>query len=138
MAEEETSVTETSGKIQHGRTVIWGTAGVKDAVQSVTSSGIVQSVSLTYNAEKETVEDENGETCTVIIGNRTQSIEFSVICESDTSAPTAGAKLSGDLTGIGLDISNGTCIVDDGVKINWQNKGAKEMTIPATFYPNIK
>ena len=134
---EWNGMAESQSKTQHGRKVVWGTAGIKSAVHSVTTSGIVQSCSVTNNAEKEEIQDEEGETCTVVIGNKTKSLDITVVCETTTKAPEAGNTLTGSLTDFGIDLTKGTLIVDEGVKEDWTNNGAKQLSFQATYYPNI-
>lgn len=125
-------------KVQHGRKVVWGTAGVKSAVLSVTQSGIVQTCSVSSEAEQEEIQDEEGETCTVVIGNKTKTLDISLICEVGTKAPEAGSVLTGSLTDFEIDLTKGTLIVQSGVKQDWSNKAAKQLSFNAKYFPNIK
>ena len=104
-----------SSPVFKGQQCQWGTQDV----QSPVANGIVVSASIEAQGQTDAVEDENGARIGIVIYDQTYSGSITVVCKASAQLPAIGKQVTA---------GNFTCYVT-GAKIDWQNKGKKQITV---------
>lgn len=120
-----------------GKQVIWGiVAGAITAAHAATTSGIVESFSVTPGGNVEDVPDEDGDFVARVDHGVTNTIELTVKALSDTVLPAKGDELTGLGTIEGIDFSVGRVFVEDS-SADSNGSAVKTISVTAKHYPDM-
>lgn len=120
-----------------GRTVVFGVAaGAISGVHSVTTSGIVQSLSISAGGETAEIGDEDNDFVTRVDHGAKNTVSLEVLCEPDSELPVKGDELTGLGTIDGVAFGTGRVFVDTA-QVQHQNGQVKKISVTATHYPSM-
>ena len=119
----------------HGRQVDWGLPpGVIVGIDSVITTGIIQSFSLSVGGATSLISDEDGDIVTRIDYGGENKLSMEITALVGSVIPVKGSPIIGLGTIDGINFNSGQVLVDD-VKIDYANSAVKKFSINASHYP---
>lgn len=120
-----------------GIQVTWGiAAGAITAAHVATTSGILESFSVTPGGNVEEVMDEDGDIVSRVDHGTTNTIEFTVKAISTSTLPVKGDELEGLGTLDGIDFDTGRVFVEDASADSTAG-AVKTISVTAKHYPDM-
>lgn len=121
-----------------GRQVVWGVpSDVITAVQTVTTSGIIQDFTFNDGGNTEEVPDEDGDFVARVDYGKKNSLSFTVVAEDDTVNPEKGDELTFAAAVDGIALDEGRIFVETAEVVT-SNSSTKRIAVTASHYPDME
>lgn len=106
---------------------VQGIWGIETAYSGVLGAASVMRVRSRSAAQKDFLYDDDGFTSAVVYFDDKEEVNIEITMKADTTDVAPGDELTLDTL---------TFLIDDPER-NWDQRGWKKLTIPATYYPNV-